>query len=180
MSKPTRLLVICLGAVLVTAALVAHFSADKATTWRRAAQADQASAAIADAQWRLGLQVREHARHWRAMDASAEAALPVNEDQAAFVGDVEATSARCSTSWSSTSWSAAPISTSGEQAWTVAVAVTGRVSNVMCTVTGLGHMARAVEVTNVSLAYEPGGLVQAQVSLDVYSLASASTGAPIS
>jgi hypothetical protein len=168
-----RLLLVVL-ALVVVAAIGAHFALNQASAWRSAASKDQAEATQDDAVWHLGLSVRAHRSSWEARLASAEAALPTTEDQPGFVTDMAALTGSCGAVWSSSSWQGGPApsgpsSAAGPgQSWSVALAVSGPQQVVDCVLKRLGRLPRAATVTSVALNYEGASMVQASISLDVY------------
>ena len=154
-----------LVALVVAAAIGAHFASSKAASWRAKASEDQAQAAQANAAWQLGQKVHLAGRRWEARLAADKVALPTGEAQAAFVRDMAATTRACGTTWSSSSWALG--SGAGGQSWVVELALSGPEGAVTCVVHRLGRLARAVTVTDVALSFE-GPVVQASVSLDVF------------
>jgi hypothetical protein len=159
--------------VLVAALLVAHIAAGKAGSWRRTTSADQAQASQDELAYQIGEAARLHAGALYRQVHAADAAIPVGEDQPSLVASLGGLASSCGAQWSASSWSAAPGASTGgssavASAWTVQVSFAGPTGALQCTLRGLPEMARAVEVTDVDLSYEPGNQVQANVSLNVY------------
>ena len=178
--------------VLVVAFVVAHIASGKAASWRQTASSDQAQASQDELAYQMGEAARLHARALYRQVHAADVAVPVGEDQPSLVSSLGGLASSCGAQWSASSWSAAPgagLSATGASgagatstgaastgtggssavsAWTVQVSFAGPTGALQCTLRGLPDMARAVEVTDVDLSYEPGGQVQANVSLNVY------------
>ena len=183
--------------VLVVAFVVAHIASGKAASWRQTASSDQAQASQDELAYQMGEAARLHAKALYRQVHAADVAVPVGEDQPSLVSPLGGLASSCGAQWSASSWSAAPgaglsaTGTSGAgaastgaastgaggtgaggsaavSAWTVQVSFAGPTGALQCTLQGLPDMARAAEVTDVDLSYEPGGQVQANVSLNVY------------
>jgi|GEM_PF-2952005 len=172
---------------IVAAFVVAHVASGKAASWRQTAAVDQAQASQDEMAYQIGESARLHAKDLYRQVHAAQAAIPVGEDQPSLVSSLGGLASSCGAQWSASSWSAAPgaglggpgpasgtsANSTGSapaaiSAWTVQVSFSGPAAALQCTVKGLPDMARAVGVTDVDLSYEPGGQVQADVSLNVY------------
>ncbi len=170
-------LVALLAAVVVLMAIGARIAADRASAWRAAAVKDDSLALADDAAWQSGQAVKAAQGRWLRQLQVAEAALPAQEDQVGFTGQVSALANSCHASWSSSSW--APTSSvggpSGAQSWQIQLTFAGQQSEVFCALAGLGGLARAIAVSSESLTWQSGqvqaGQVQAVVVLDAFSRA---------
>lgn len=161
--------------VLVVALVVAHIASGKAASWRRTASSDQAQASQDEMSYQMGEAARLQAKTLYRQIHAANAAIPVGEDQPSLVASLGGLASSCGAQWSASSWSATPgtfgsgtTNSSTVSTWNVQVSFAGPTGALQCTLQGLPDMTRAAEVTDVDLSYEPGGQVQASVSLNVY------------
>lgn len=161
-------------AALLVAFIISRVAAGEASTWRRNAASDQAQASKDQLDYRIGERARLDAVKLERQVQAMQDAVPPGEDQPSFVLSLSNLATSCSATWSSSSWSVSPTNAGpvGSIPWSVQVNLAGTNRAVLCMLRGMPGMPRAVEVTDVSLSYEPGGFVQAAVSLDAFSQAS--------
>lgn len=159
-----------LAAVLVVVVILgigAHWASDKAGTWSRLAASDRAQARADNAEWQLGQKIAAHGREWRRRLSTVEVALPTKEDQPGFVSAMAALASKCQAAWSSSSWAPGQ-AMGGQQTWQVQATVTGTLGGVLCVVSGLANLPRAVNLTALSMTDEADSGWQATLSLNTF------------
>jgi len=182
--KPTFLAqhakaILAIGLVLIVSFGLSRFAAAKASSWHHAATVDQQQAQQDMITYQEGEQARLHAKKLRREIKAFEQAVPDGEDQPSLVASVSHLANKCQASWASSSWSSAPGTQgiAGANAWTVNLDLSGTVQAIQCMLFGLPYMPRIVNVTSVDLSYQTGGIVQANLTINVFGRTSSSATA---